>query len=326
MKMKKLISLFLAFAMLMSISSTAFAAENQTTAPEMEVVAELDETAVEDAVRELYESLTPEAKEVFAHAISGDADLVAYFQETVDESFVPVQNVMPFAVTVDPLVGLRQDLIMMGLPAEVITALMATGSGIVAAVGDGVLLVGDAYLLITTASLAVVLAANWTIVEPLWPDVVAAFQRAFVSSTAAIAEAFRSLNAMTVQQYTVSDTRPIKDRQDKTVTYNRVTYKCTTRLSAMTDNQKKSGHYYVTYKIGTMLYMDVSRPVSLAVAKTILSCNDSTVGISTSTSLLALEAASPIDRADDPHKDEIGYLPHYHPDWAKLAHCWYFFE
>lgn len=95
--------------------------------------------------------------------------------------------------------------------------------------------------------------------------------------------------------------------------------------SVMVSNKKRDEKtYYVTLRIGKMLYCDMDRPISKKVAEEILLCNKSSVGTMAMSSVKAKEVASPYLRRDPIHKPGgPGYFPHYHPKKAQNAHSWY---
>ena len=320
----RLVSFMLVFALALSLSAPAFAAEYSGT---NELENEIDTADDIQAAREAYYALSPEAKEIFDATLADTPKLLEFHQTYVDENFVVPVQVRPQAaaaagaVAADPMTVLMAELSALALPTSVLYSLKAVGAGMVAAIADGPLPVGDILLAAAAVSAATVIAANWNQVSPLWNSVVRAFQKAFATSANNVLTAFNEIKNQVLKIVTPTLSY---NQKDKTVTYGNTTYRCQTKVSSLTEQQKKAGVYYVALRIGTMLYCDTSHPVSAKTAKAVLSGNNSFIGILATSKSLALDISSPIlrnDTAHDPSKP--GYFPHYHPDSAKNAHCWY---
>lgn len=198
----QIISLILVVSMICSMGVTAFASSPKAETAESYSV---DEVAVAEAVRNQCEALSPEAKTVFLRAISGDPELVAYYQENVDPEFLPALRPMTSTTTSDPLEQLERNLKALQLPTAVVVSLMAVGSGLLAAVADGPLPFGDAWLLVASTGAAVVLGLNWAIVSPLFPDIVDAFKKCFTDSVSLIVDVFDKLKSEAKQNASAKD-------------------------------------------------------------------------------------------------------------------------
>lgn len=198
----RIVSFILVMSMICSMGISAFAASPKVESTENYPV---DEVAVAEAVRKQCEALSPEARKIFLRAISGDSELVSYYQENVDPEFVPALRPMAAAATSDPLEQLERNLKALRLPTAVVVSLMAVGSGLMAAIADGPLPFGDAWLLVASTGAAVVIGLNWAIVSPLFPDIVDAFKKCFTDSVSLIVDVFDKLKSEAKQNASAKD-------------------------------------------------------------------------------------------------------------------------
>ena len=321
--MKKLtrsvISFILLLAICISMLSTALAADSS----------QFDEanyvyTEVTNYIREASNSLSPEAKQIFLNSIASDHELLTYYQENIDPSYTP--KILTRAVSsADPLSDLKRDLNRLSLPNPVIVALLGVAATLAPATVEGPIPVAKISLAFAVAGAAAVLAAHWSVVGPNFPNITKAFQKFLVGSVASVQQAFQGLKENILKIVGASTTSTISyDTKKKTVTYNGVTYHCKTKASELSNKKRDENTYYVTLRIGKMLYCDMDRPISKKVAEEILLCNKSSVGTMAMSSVKAKEVASPYLRRDPIHKPGgPGYFPHYHPKKAQNAHSWY---
>ena len=135
---QKAISLLLSLVMLFSLSSTALAVSSPND------LTSSDEIALS---REIYASLTPDAREIFDASLRYDAELLQYHTTYVDPSFtISSSPVLYSAAVADPLSVLSTQLSYIPLPTAVLYSLKAMGASMIAAIADGPLPIGDILL------------------------------------------------------------------------------------------------------------------------------------------------------------------------------------
>lgn len=178
---------------------------------------------------------------------------------------------------------------------------------------------------LASASAVAVIAAYWSVVGPKFPDITQIFQRFLSNSVQSVQQAFQELKSNILKMVGTTTTSVVSyDIKKKTVTYNGVTYHCTTKASELSNKNRNKGTYYVTLRIGKMLFCDTSRTIDIKLAKAILLCNNTVFGTMAMNAEKAREAATPYLRHDPLHKPGgPGYFPHYHPEKAQRAHSWY---
>ena len=188
----RLVSFMLIFALALSLSAPAFAAEYSGT---NELENEIGTTDDIQAAREAYYALSPEAKEIFDATLADTPELLEFHKTYVDESFVAPTQVRPqaAAVAADPMTVLMAELSVLALPNAVLYSLKAMGAGMIAAIADGPLPIGDILLAAATASVVATVALNWDIVAPKWNSIVRAFQKAFADTASNIMSAFTQI-------------------------------------------------------------------------------------------------------------------------------------
>lgn len=191
----RFVSFILIFALALSLSAPAFAAEYSVTGDldneleTIDVLEEIDffdveqEESSEDVIREIYANLAPEAKEKALHVIASNPDLLNYYIEEIDPTFSATQlhrnasSVLSIGTQAnDPAKNIERRLGSIGVPKEVILAAVAVASSLVLAAADGPLPFGDAIALFQTGKFAIVLAKYWTVVAPLFGTIIIIFR------------------------------------------------------------------------------------------------------------------------------------------------------
>ena len=137
----------------------------------------------EKILRDIYNGLGAEAKEIFLEEIKGDFELQKLHKEYVDKNYSLKFN----RTIIGPKIGLDEGFITkvelrsvsaatgfaaLNLPGPVLYALKAVSAGFVAAAADGPLPFGDAVLVTASVALAATLAIYWSSVAPKWPQIV----------------------------------------------------------------------------------------------------------------------------------------------------------
>lgn len=319
--MKRILSIILVLAMTLSLCSTAFAAEPVVygEAGEVGTVSDID------LAKEVYNSLSPEAKVIFDDALASDLELLEFHKTYVDPNcsikYTQNYSVRSMTATADPMAILNAEFIAMQIPQAVKYVLEAVGAGMIAAAGDGPLLAGDILLAAATVSAVVVIAANWNEVAPKWNGIVNAFKKAFAASASNVVSAFQTL--FDNIQKTLAK-QPSVTVSGQTATINGVKYNCKTKADSLTKEQQKNKKYFpaVLYK-GTV-YVDALHSLSNAEAKLFVYANRSDLGIwATSESSARGLCGGNTAIWHNTHSSSEGYFFHYHHPSYKKFHCWY---
>lgn len=188
----KILSSILTLSMIFSLAVPTYATENFNDETDSIITEEI----IEDA-REVYNSLTPEAKAIFDASLAYDSEMLEFHLTYIDKNFTPPttpkMRVNTMAASTDPMRVLMTQLGGLGLPSAVLYSLKAMGASMVAAIADGPLPVGDILLAAATASTIVVIAANWKVVSPKMNQITKAFQTAFASSKSNVSSAFAKI-------------------------------------------------------------------------------------------------------------------------------------
>lgn len=318
---KRVVSFILIMAIIVSLSSSAFASGYQASSCDNSGADKVDVTL---EIQEACNILSPQAKQIFLKAIANNQELLEYYQKYIDPSFIPAPTTRAVPVS-DPLSSLNRNLNKLKLPNPVVVVLLNAASTMLVAVSEGGLVIGKVAFALTAANAVVVLATYWTEVEPQFPAITKAFQDFFGDSAKAIQRAFQDLKNSIVKTINTPQKPSVSyNVKHKTVTFKGVTYNCRAKASEMSRRDYNRGDYFVTLRIGDMLYCDVKNAVNADVAKAILGCNNSYIGIMAMSSSSAVAICSPIKVDDGVHQQGMpGYFPHYHPKRAPHAHCWY---
>lgn len=192
--MKRILSVILALAIMLSLCATVFAAGSTSYQMENKVGTEADIEAAKNA----YAALGPEAKAIFDAALANNQELLQFHKNYVDpDCNIEVSSITMHsaAAVADPMTVLNTQLALIHLPQAVTYSLQAMGAGMVAAIADGPLPVGDILLAAATASTVVVIAANWDAVYPKFGQITRAFQKAFSTTANNISSAFAQIKS-----------------------------------------------------------------------------------------------------------------------------------
>lgn len=193
----RFVSLMLVFALALSLSIPAFAAEYSGST---ELKNEIGTANDIQTAREAYYALSPEAKKIFDTTLADTPDLLKFHKTYVDKDFVAPVQMRPQAAAVvgggvvaDSMTVLMAELSSLSLPSSVLYSLKAMGAGMIAAIADGPLPLGDILLAAATASVVASVALNWEQVSPQWSSIVQAFQKAFADTASNIISAFSQI-------------------------------------------------------------------------------------------------------------------------------------
>jgi|LSQX01.2.fsa_nt_gb hypothetical protein len=214
----KVIVFMLSFALLFTTMSQSVLAASEAQTKEKQAV---------QLAKEVYEKLSPEAKQYFIDYMEDSSpDLLDFHKKNIDKKYVKpkvkqkaiptingIQANAPRAyaavASANPLSILSTELIALNLPTAVRYTLMAMGGGLAAAGLDGPLPVGDIIAAIVAIGGVAVLAYYWDDISPKWNGIVNAFKKAFSSMASNITKAFTDI-ALKIEIAYVSSKIPSK--------------------------------------------------------------------------------------------------------------------
>jgi hypothetical protein len=161
---------------------------------------QLKEKQAIQLAKDVYENLTPEAKQKFiAYMEKSNPDLLKFHQKNIDTNYVKIKTNTTEAklrasnVITEPLNILSAELIALNLPTAVRYAFMAMGGGIAAAIADGPIPVGDIVAAIIAIGGGVVIGYYWNDISPKWDGVVKAFKKAFSNVASSVEKALNEV-------------------------------------------------------------------------------------------------------------------------------------
>ncbi|WP_151735624.1 hypothetical protein [Paenibacillus tengchongensis] len=168
-------------------------------APEEGFSADLEESVPSAAEidlqnKEIYNSLSPEAQNVFVNYIAEqDSELSAYQEGTIAPGSLSGYVSSDYSVSASitaALDVLSVSLKKLKIPKLARYAFMAIGSSMAVASADGPLPVGDIIAVVIDIGASIVISYYWNDIKAQWPGIVDAFKKAFVSFSSAITGAF----------------------------------------------------------------------------------------------------------------------------------------
>lgn len=314
----RIISLFLIVALLMPIGISA---SESTTMTDGIVTYPIESTQMQTA-QEIYNGLTPAARQLFDQIIASNSDLLDYHREHVDSTFTPSQYETT-AVTSSELTTLSNLLAQLNLPTSVVYSLEAMGSGLAASIVDGPLPIGEILLAAGTAMVVITVAENWSEVRPKWSSIISAFKTAFSTMTSNISDAFDEIEA----EVPNAQNACVVQRTGKSANIDGIIYAGTKSISDIKKSDVGSNKYYVAILYAGDVWVALSNPISKAgFAKYILAANHPQVGIFATTKTYARGLAGNYPYGPERHdrgSDYESYYWHYHNNLYPHAHIWY---
>ncbi len=346
--LRRFTSLLLSLTMLLSLASTAFAADTgadtstalagtsveeitsvESSASDIydEVEIEFATLSPEECAETTYYGLSPTARDRFLAAISCNPELIEFHQQYVDSSFVPVDP--PAPQVFDPVSVVSVGLAGLGVGTAVLYCLEALASEFVSAVNSGEITVGDLYSYIIAVGTISTLANDWSITGPKWLDIISVFCDAFPSI---------SNNVTTSMEYVPAD---VEDEcslntvsvgfSGTTARINGKTYKCSVRAEEFNPQGEK---FYIAIRSNNILYV-CPKEISLKIANAIVEFNNTYIGVMTVREYTAYRLAEfggcivCSDSRTNPCQPN--YLHHYHRrEWSMTptkdhcrAHVWF---
>ena len=199
----KIISCILVLSIVLTMSTTAFAAEDNNDYTSG-VIAELEDESVESIIRETYATLSPEMQTRVLQVIESNPELREYYQEEIDPN-ISWQNytskvrvgrsVAARAASNDPIKNIERRLSKAGIPTPVVTEAILLAGALVMATADGPLPFGDAVAVYRGTKFAVVLGKNWKIVAPLFGTIAMIFKDELGNTVSGITKLFKQAKA-----------------------------------------------------------------------------------------------------------------------------------
>lgn len=335
---QRFISLLLSLTMLMSLASTAFAVDTGADTPadftgaDIESVVSVNATLSEEEVaKNLFESLSEEAKQIFLAQIATDPELTEFHRENVDPSFDP--QAIPVTYANSEVDRVRSGLANLGLSSTATYTFVGAASAIAAGAGGAAITATEVYTLLFGTSIVTSIVACWEEVENLFSSIVGVFRDAFSYMPSAVSNALWDTRDDAASVYYSSPVTSIRYTTYTTSVYvPRVVvrhadgtedeYICKTVADVA---QIKTNSFYVAAllqdNIGTQLWV-CSVPIDYATALAIRYANHGRVGIMTRDRALAEHLARQAapgklvnveHHLNDDHIDNFNYFPHYHP-------------
>lgn len=332
--MKRIISIFLVLALVISFPNTASASNNTNYQDE------ISELEIELARKAFY-SLSNEAKTVFEQALQSDYEMLIFHITYVDPTFkidnacIANSTVRPTYLTTDNFsnkikwfnteaaTSISAQLSALDLPTSVLYSLNAMSAAMVAAVADGPLPIGDILLAAATASVVIVVAANWNSVAPKWSQIISIFKRSFAGSVNNIISAFSTIKS-DIDAELINN--PCVTVSETTITINGVAYRCTTDASYVAQSMRSQNHKYYPAVLSNNKVLVCPRNIERNIAIAIMSLNRRFFGVFALNSSYARGLCNSLGGARGPetHGSSEGYWYHYHGANFPLAHCWFF--
>ena len=354
---QRFISLLLSLTMLMSLASTAFAVDTGADTPadftgaDIESVVSVNATLSEEEVaKNLFESLSEEAKQIFLAQIATDPELTEYHRENVDPSFDP--QTIPVAYANSEVDRVRSGLINLGFSTSVTYCFVNVASEISAQVGAyATASASQIYEILVGLGLASAMVSWWDEIDTRFGEIVNEFKEAFAEKRSAVSNALWDTRDDAASIYYESPVTSVRYYDATSTTLPRVVIRHANGdeerfiCDVSAENfRPRTNKFYVA-----ALLRDSNRKMHLwvcpdtidyATALAIRYINYEYVGIMTDSRNLASHFArqSPgvtlsLDKIkfhpNESHKDNPNYLPHYHPlnssgRTDKQIHIWYY--
>lgn len=142
------------------------------------IVDELDGELTQDVLKENFNNMSEEAKQIFLNEIKYDDELLNFHKENIDPSCT-IQKPTRVKRSASALAQVRSGLQALNLPTPVYYSLVSFASSLVGAVADGPLPVGDIAALGTGVVSAVVIGYYWDDISGKTGSIKNVFARAF---------------------------------------------------------------------------------------------------------------------------------------------------
>lgn len=195
----RFISFMLVFALALSLSAPAFAAEYSNTDTLADEIGTAEDIQL---VRDAFYALSPEAKSLYEASLVGDPDAQEFFKTYINPQYKPsdlvqgayAANPAAAAGSVDYVANLMARLNLLYLPRAVTEAFRAMAASMVVELSGGfVLPVGKILVAASAAAVVATIALNWDKVSPKFYRIVKAFQDTFAEFTSNISKAFAQI-------------------------------------------------------------------------------------------------------------------------------------
>ena len=351
---QRFISLLLSLTMLMSLASTAFAVDTGADTPadftgaDIESVVSVNATLSEEEVaKNLFESLSEEAKQIFLAQIATDPELTEFHRENVDPSFDP--QTIPVAYANSEVDRVRSGLANLGLSSTATYTFVGAASAIAAGAGGVAITATEVYELLLGASIATAIAASWDEIENSFSNIVGVFKDAFSYMRSAVSNALWDTRDAAASIYYNSPVVAVGYYDATTTSLPNVLirrgdgeekrYICNVTAE---DFQPRGNKFYIAALLRgsnrqTHLWI-CPEAIDYETALAIRYINYERVGILTDSPKLALLLAQQATpgvqvgtkwHSNESHLSDPNYLPHYHPlnsanNTSRQIHLWHF--
>ena len=310
------ISLFLAIAILFTISATAAPMYEENAKPELEAY---DEGEV---VRSTYNNLSPEARAIFDRIIASDPELSEFHKENVDPFFnrYDIQQYAVNSYAVDLASQLANKLAALSLVPDVSYCLNAMGSDMAAAANGGSLVLGGILIAAATAEAVVTIAANWDTVSEKFNRIVDSFTSVFADAASAVVSAFDEIKGEVPAARTGINISVVVN--GRTAYVGSRTFSCAVAVDALREQDVRNKKYFAGVIYSDDVYVDINHPLNDTDARMILSLNRSDIGVVAVSEKYARGLAGSCPKGPEEH-GWSGYYKHYHNTLFPKAHIWY---
>ena len=311
--LKKLISIVLVCTLTFLLSSSVIAIDNRSAS----FITDYNKAQI---AKDIYAALSDEAKLIFNQSIASNPELSDFHKKYVDPSFE--MPAVQYSTTSSTLSVLTQQLNQLQLPPDVLYALQALASSIIAAIADGPLPIGEIMLAVAAVDLLIVVAANWTSIASDWDSIVEAFVEAFPSMQSDLEEAFDAVDAEVPNVQEACDAIPL----GRNARIDGRTFNGTVTISDIEYGDLDPNSYYVAVldKATNDVWVDILEPINHGYARYILSANSGQVGIFAPSKTKARGLAQPGAIGPENHGTTQNYYEHFHNPLFRHAHIWFF--
>ncbi|WP_270942295.1 type II toxin-antitoxin system HicA family toxin [Romboutsia lituseburensis] len=219
-RIKKYIASIVAGVMLFVPTANAFAASDiqdegvinyEVNSDELDnIVDELDEELTKDVLKENFNNLSEEEKQVFLNEIKYDEELLNFHKKNIDPSCT-IQKPTRVKRSASALAQVRTGLQALNLPTPVYYSLVSFASSLVGAVADGPLPVGDIAALGTGVVSGIVVGYYWDDIAGKTGSIKNVFTRAFRTAGGNISRALDTLFAKAKSKTSKPTGNKVKD-------------------------------------------------------------------------------------------------------------------
>ena len=299
---KRIISLALALAMCLSLSSPIFASNFPPI-----------DTSIQDAV-DAFNSLTPAQQENYLIQIetlaqTGDYSLVNFHTQYINPDYTYDETISVASMSNTVALQLQAQ----NLPTYVHSILLSLSS----AIATGTI----PLVAVVSLGVASVIANNWDIIEEKFDSIVDIFYDEYGFT---VLEAFDYVNEVATFNIHVT-----YDLTDNSITVRGT--KITCNIKAENANLSANAYYPAIRGKDGFIYVATNYQLSTTTARYIMTANSNRIGIMTLNQITALsftlEQGNGVERGpeiDSGKENTPGYWYHYHPLIAPKCHIWFY--